>query len=133
MLKSRGGEIRAKASDKAKAETINDVLAVADNFERAAAAINPETDGERSVADYYQGLYETMMDCLKELGLEEVEQVGCLNFHEVLAGKRLVPVKQPARDADVLWGSFRTLFPLDTLLCLRRGHMQIDSRPPAFE
>lgn len=75
-MKSRGGEFRTKAIDKAKAEALNDILAVADNFERAGAAISPETDGERAVADYYAGVYETMMDCLSGLGLEEVENVS---------------------------------------------------------
>lgn len=84
LLKSRGGEARTKAYDKGKAEAINDVLVVADTFERAASAINPETDGERAVVAYYKDTYDTMMGCLKGLGLAEVETVRAI-FFEVCA------------------------------------------------
>lgn len=76
LLKSRGGEAVTKAYDKGKAEALNDVLVVADNFERAAAAISAETDGERAVVAYYKDAYDTMMGCLKGLGLTEVETVS---------------------------------------------------------
>lgn len=78
LLKSRGGESRKQAFDKGKAEALNDILGVADNFERAAAAISAETDGELAVVAYYKGAYDTMMGCLEELGLTEVEMVRAL-------------------------------------------------------
>lgn len=74
-LKGRGGEARTKAYDKGKAEAINYVLGVADNFERAAGAISAETDGERAVVAYYKDAYDNMMKCLEGLGLIEVDTV----------------------------------------------------------
>ena len=74
-LKGRGGEARTQAYDKGKAEAINDILGVADNFERAAGAISAETDGERAVVAYYKDAYDNMMTCLEGLGLAEVETV----------------------------------------------------------
>lgn len=49
---------------------------MADNFERAAAAITPETDGEKAVAVYYKDVYDAMITSLEGLGLKEVEMVG---------------------------------------------------------
>lgn len=74
-LKGRGGEARTQAYDKGKAEAINQILGVADNFERAAGAISAETDGERAVVAYYKDAYDNMMKCLEGLGLAEVETV----------------------------------------------------------
>lgn len=74
-LKGRGGEARTKAYDKGKAEAINYVLGVADNFERAAGAINAETDGEAAVVAYYKDAYDNMMKCLEGIGLKEVDTV----------------------------------------------------------
>lgn len=91
-LKGRGGEARIQALEKGKAEAINGILGVADNFERAAGAINAETDGERAVVAYYKDAYDNMMKCLEGLGLAEVETVrmeegrGALpfrRFHEM--------------------------------------------------
>lgn len=64
-----------KAFAKGKATALNDILSVADNFERASAAISAETDGERAVVEYYRDAYDTMMGCLESLGLTEVETV----------------------------------------------------------
>lgn len=74
-LKGRGGEARTKAYDKGKAEAINDILGVADNFERASGVMSAETDGERAVVAYYKDAYDNMMSCLEGLGLKEVETV----------------------------------------------------------
>lgn len=74
-LKGRGGEARTQAYNKGKAEAINEILGVADNFERSAGAISAETDGERAVVAYYKGAYDNMMKCLEGLGLAEVETV----------------------------------------------------------
>lgn len=74
-LKGRGGEARTQAYDKGKAEAINNILGVADNFERAAGAISAETDGERAVVAYYKDTYDNMMKCLEGLDLTEVDTV----------------------------------------------------------
>lgn len=87
LIKNRGGEEAIRGRNKGKAEAINDILGVADNFERAAAAIAPETDGERAVVEYYKGVYDTMMGCLESLGLEEVENIGApfdYNMHNAI-------------------------------------------------
>lgn len=74
-LKGRGGEARTQAYNKGKAEAINNILGVADNFERAAGAISAETDGERAVVAYYKDTYDNMMKCLEGLDLVEVDTV----------------------------------------------------------
>lgn len=76
LIQGRGGEAAMRGRNKGKAEAINDILGVADNFERAASAIKPETDGEKAIVEYYKGIYDTMMGCLESLGLEEVENVS---------------------------------------------------------
>eukprot|EP00752_Nemacystus_decipiens_P001453 g1429.t1 len=86
-LKGRGGEARTQAYDKGKAEAINQILGVADNFERAAGAISAETDGERTVVAYYKDAYDNMMKCLEGLGLAEVETIGApfdYNIHNAI-------------------------------------------------
>lgn len=74
-LKGRGGEARTRAYETGKAEAINYVLGVADNFERAAGAISAETEGERAVVAYYKDAYNKLMECLEGLGLKEVDTV----------------------------------------------------------
>ena len=76
LLKSRGGDAITQAYDKGKAEALNDILGVGDNFERAAGAISAETDGERAVVAYYKDAYDVMMGCMEGLGLNEVETVS---------------------------------------------------------
>lgn len=92
-LKGRGGEARTQAYDKGKAEAINQILGVADNFERAAGAISAETDGERAVVAYYKDAYDSMMKCLEGLGLAEVETV------RMRGGGRGVSANPPASSA----------------------------------
>lgn len=65
-----------QAYDKGKAEALNDILGVGDNFERAAGAISAETDGERAVVAYYKDAYDIMMGCVESLGITEVETVS---------------------------------------------------------
>ncbi|CAM9183031.1 unnamed protein product [Ectocarpus sp. 13 AM-2016] len=86
-LKGRGGEARTQAYNKGKAEAINNILGVADNFERAAGAISAETDGERAVVAYYKDTYDNMMKCLEGLDLVEVDTIGApfdYNIHNAI-------------------------------------------------
>ncbi|CAM9129575.1 unnamed protein product, partial [Pylaiella littoralis] len=86
-LKGRGGEARTKAYETGKAEAINYVLGVADNFERAAGAISAETEGERAVVAYYKDAYNKLMECLEGLGLKEVDTIGATfdyNIHNAI-------------------------------------------------
>ncbi|CAM9202303.1 unnamed protein product [Discosporangium mesarthrocarpum] len=75
FLKSRMLNASLEAADQGKVAALRQVLEVSDNFERAATAIKPETDGERAVVEYYQEVHESMMKGCMDLGLEEVETI----------------------------------------------------------
>ena len=74
----------AKQSKKA---IITELLPVVDNFERARVQIQPATEGEQTIQNSYQGVYKTLVDCLKRLGVSAMRPEGQEfdpNFHEAM-------------------------------------------------
>ena len=59
-----------------KKNVIIDLLPVVDNFERARVQIKPATDGEKAIHNSYQGVYKTLVDCLKKLGVSAMRPEG---------------------------------------------------------
>jgi molecular chaperone GrpE len=49
---------------------------VVDNFERARTQIKPANDGEMGVHKSYQGVYKTLVDSLKRLGVSPMRPEG---------------------------------------------------------
>ncbi|WP_019509172.1 nucleotide exchange factor GrpE [Pleurocapsa sp. PCC 7319] len=71
----------------AKKNVITDLLPVVDNFERARTQLKPETEGEKAIHGSYQGVYKTLVDCLKKMGVSAMRPEGeefDPNFHEAM-------------------------------------------------
>jgi molecular chaperone GrpE len=70
-----------------KCSTINELLSVVDNFERARAQLKPSTDGEMTLHKSYQGVYKDMVDRLKKIGVSPMRAEGQSfdpNLHEAV-------------------------------------------------
>lgn len=71
----------------AKRNTINELLPVVDNFERARSQIRPANEGEMAIHKSYQGVYKNLVDCLKRLGVSAMRPEGQEfdpNYHEAM-------------------------------------------------
>ena len=70
-----------------KKTIVTELLPVVDNFERARVQIQPTTEGEQAIQNSYQGVYKTLVDCLKRLGVSAMRPEGKEfdpNFHEAM-------------------------------------------------
>lgn len=70
-----------------KKKTINELLPVVDNFERARTQIKPANDGEMAIHKSYQGVYKTFVDSLKKIGVSAMRPEGEAfdpNYHEAM-------------------------------------------------
>lgn len=63
-------------SEQAKCLTITELLPVVDNFERARAHINPQTEAEEKIHRSYQGVYKQLVESLKSLGVAAMRPEG---------------------------------------------------------
>ena len=71
----------------AKKDLITLLLPVVDNFERARTQLKPESDGEKAIHSSYQGVYKTLVECLKKMGVSAMRPEGQEfdpNFHEAM-------------------------------------------------
>jgi molecular chaperone GrpE len=72
---------------KAIAATINTLLPVVDNFERARSQLKPQTDQETTIHKSYQSVYKQLVDCLKQIGVSPMRAEGKEfdpNLHEAV-------------------------------------------------
>lgn len=70
-----------------KIKTLSEILSVVDNFERARSQIKPNDDGEMAIHKSYQGVYKTLVDSLKRLGVSAMRPEGNQfdpNYHEAM-------------------------------------------------
>jgi len=70
-----------------KKDVITLLLPVVDNFERARTQLKPESDGEKALHGSYQGVYKTLVECLKKMGVSAMRPEGQEfdpNFHEAM-------------------------------------------------
>ncbi len=70
-----------------KCATINEILSVVDNFERARTQIKPQTDGEMGIHKSYQGVYKQLVESLKRVGVSPMRPEGQQfdpNLHEAV-------------------------------------------------
>jgi molecular chaperone GrpE len=70
-----------------KCSTINELLPVVDNFERARAQLKPQTDQETNIHKSYQSVYKQLVDCLKRVGVSPMRAEGKEfdpNLHEAV-------------------------------------------------
>ena len=71
----------------AKRNTVNELLTVIDNFERARVQIKPQNDGEMAIHKSYQGVYRLLVDSLKRIGVSAMRPEGEAfdpNYHEAV-------------------------------------------------
>lgn len=59
-----------------KCSTINELLPVVDNFERARSQIKPQTEQETTIHKSYQSVYKQLVDCLKRVGVSPMRSEG---------------------------------------------------------
>ena len=70
-----------------KKNVITHLLPVVDNFERARTQLKPETEEEKAIHSSYQGVYKTLVECLKKMGVSAMRPEGeefDPNFHEAM-------------------------------------------------
>ncbi|EKQ69572.1 molecular chaperone GrpE (heat shock protein) [Leptolyngbyaceae cyanobacterium JSC-12] len=59
-----------------KCSTINELLPVVDNFERARSQLKPQTEQETAIHKSYQSVYKQLVDCLKRIGVSPMRSEG---------------------------------------------------------
>ena len=70
-----------------KKNVITELLPVVDNFERARTQLKPNSEGEKAIHSSYQGVYRTLVGCLKRMGVSAMSPEGEQfdpNFHEAM-------------------------------------------------
>lgn len=78
---------REELEQKVKCDTINELLPVVDNFERARSQFKPQTDQENIIHKGYQGVYKQLVECLKRVGVAPMRADGKEfdpNLHEAV-------------------------------------------------
>jgi molecular chaperone GrpE len=100
---------REEQEQQIKCSTINELLPVVDNFERARSQIKPQTEAETTIHKSYQSVYKQLVECLKRIGVSPMRAEGKEfdpNMHEAV-------MRQPT-----------TEFPEGTVMEeLQRGYM----------
>jgi molecular chaperone GrpE len=77
-----------------KIATINELLSVVDNFERARSHIKPQNEAETNIHKSYQGIYKQLVDSLKRIGVSPMRAEGQEfdpNLHEAV-------MREPTRE-----------------------------------
>jgi molecular chaperone GrpE len=86
-FRKRTTKEKENLEQQAKKNIITELLPVVDNFERARVQIKPATEGEKTIHNSYQGVYKTLVDCLKKMGVSAMRPEGQEfdpNFHEAM-------------------------------------------------
>ena len=86
-FRRRTSQEKANLEQQAKKNVIVELLPVIDNFERARTQLKPDSEGEKAIHNSYQGVYKTLVDCLKRMGVSAMRPEGEQfdpNFHEAM-------------------------------------------------
>jgi molecular chaperone GrpE len=86
-FRRRTSKEKENLEHQAQKNIITELLPVIDNFERARSQIKPETEGEMTIHSSYQGVYKTLVGCLKRMGVSAMSPEGEQfdpNFHEAM-------------------------------------------------
>ncbi len=75
-FRRRTSKEKEELEQQIKKKTINEILTVVDNFERARTQIKPANDGEMNIHKSYQGVYKTLVDSLKRIGVSVMRPEG---------------------------------------------------------
>ncbi|MDJ1183853.1 nucleotide exchange factor GrpE [Roseofilum casamattae] len=86
-FRKRTTKEKADLEEQIKCKTIQELLPVVDNFERARSQIKPQDDGEMNIHKSYQSVYKQLVDCLKRIGVSPMRAEGKEfdpNLHEAV-------------------------------------------------
>jgi molecular chaperone GrpE len=86
-IRKRHEKEKETLEHQAKRNVINELLPVVDNFERARLQIKPSNEGEKVIHNSYQGVYKSLVDSLKRLGVSAMRPEGQPfdpNLHEAM-------------------------------------------------
>lgn len=86
-FRRRTAKEKENLENQTKKDVITLLLPVVDNFERARTQLKPENDGEKAIHSSYQGVYKTLVECLKKMGVSAMRPEGQEfdpNFHEAM-------------------------------------------------
>lgn len=86
-FRKRTQKEKADLEDQIKCKTIQEMLPVVDNFERARSQIKPQNEGEMNIHKSYQSVYKQLVDCLKRIGVSPMRAEGKEfdpNLHEAV-------------------------------------------------
>jgi molecular chaperone GrpE len=75
-FRKRTEKEKEELETKTKGKTLMEILDVVDNFERARTQIKPANDGEMGIHKSYQGVYKTLVESLKRLGVSPMRSEG---------------------------------------------------------
>jgi molecular chaperone GrpE len=75
-FRKRTAREKTELETQIKGRTINELLSVVDNFERARGQLKPSNDGEMEIHKSYQGVYKNLVDSLKRLGVSPMRPEG---------------------------------------------------------
>jgi len=75
-FRKRTQKEREELEQQVKCNTISNLLAVVDNFERAQAQLKPQTEAEKSIHKSYQSIYKQLVTALKSLGVSPMRPKG---------------------------------------------------------
>lgn len=86
-FRKRSEREKQEIAARVKADVVEELLPMVDNFERAKTSIRAETDGERRIDGSYQGIYKQFVEAMRGLGVAAIETVGKEfdpNVHEAI-------------------------------------------------
>ncbi|MBP0015573.1 MAG: nucleotide exchange factor GrpE [Roseofilum sp. SBFL] len=86
-FRKRTQKEKGELEDQTKCKTLQELLPVVDNFERARSQIKPQNDGEMTIHKSYQSVYKQLVDCLKRIGVSPMRAEGKEfdpNLHEAV-------------------------------------------------
>ncbi len=86
-FRKRSIKQKEELEEQVKCNTINELLPVIDNFERARTQIEPKNDGEMVIHKSYQGIYKQIVEGLKKIGVSAMRPEGQEfdpNLHEAV-------------------------------------------------
>lgn len=86
-FRKRSSKEKEEIEVQVKCTTINELLSVVDNFERARTQIKPQNEGEMGIHKSYQGVYKQLVESLKRVGVSPMRPEGQQfdpNLHEAV-------------------------------------------------
>eukprot|EP00816_Leptocylindrus_hargravesii_P001491 CAMPEP_0196821350 /NCGR_PEP_ID=MMETSP1362-20130617/78904_1 /TAXON_ID=163516 /ORGANISM="Leptocylindrus danicus, Strain CCMP1856" /LENGTH=229 /DNA_ID=CAMNT_0042200509 /DNA_START=33 /DNA_END=722 /DNA_ORIENTATION=+ len=88
----REREVKKNSGDeKSRVEVARAIIEVIDNYDRAFAAVSPDSDATKEIEAAYQQCYSNFMEALKEIGVTPVEAIGKEFDYEVHNAVTVMP------------------------------------------